>query len=66
MLFLCRPGLEIKVETFSHENQWQIQENTENKNIVQVMNGIIFIVFGLMYGLSKSHLYKCVLKLIIY
>lgn len=30
------------------------------------MNGITLIVFGLGYGLSKSHLYKCVLKLIIY
>lgn len=47
MPFFCRPGLEIKAEKLSYENQWSILENTESKNTVQVMNGITLIMFGL-------------------
>ena len=47
MPFFCWPGLEIKAEKLSYENQWRILENTESKTTVQVMNGITLIMFGL-------------------
>lgn len=45
--FFCQPGMEIKAEKLSYENQWHILKNTESENTVQAMNGITSIMFGL-------------------